>query len=181
MGNLNFDELDDLFSGGGAPAFKFEKIGDAVTGTITDIEVRQQRDFDSGEAKVWSDGKPMMELVLTLKTDLRDDSIEDDDGERRVFCRGVMLTELRRAVRQAKVKKPEIGASVIILHSGLGEAKKRGFNAPKLYTVDYTPAAAKAVEDMFDDQADTDSNDGDASLSAAEMMAKLRKKEQAAS
>jgi len=151
MSNLNYDELDDLFSGGGAPAFKFEKVGDKVTGTIVDLEVRQQRDFDSGELKVWDDGKAMLEMVLTLKTALRDSDIEDDTGERRVFCRGVMLTAFKNAVRKAKVKKPEVGATVTIVHDGLGEAKRKGFNAPKLYSVEYVPAKAAQVDAMFDD------------------------------
>lgn len=149
----NYDELDDLFSGGGSPAFKFEKIGDTVTGTITGIEVRQQRDFDTDELKTWDDGKPMMEIVITVATSLRDATIEDDQGERRVFCRGAMLTEFKKAVRKTKQAKPAIGGRVTITHSGLGEAKKKGFNAPKLYTVEYTAPSEAAVEDMFADEA----------------------------
>jgi hypothetical protein len=141
--------LDDLFSGSGAPAFKFANVGDTVAGTITDLQVRQQTDFDSGELKVWDDGKPMMEIVITVATALRDASIEDDDGERRVFCRGAMLTALKQAVRAAKEQKPKVGAKVAITHSGLGEAKKKGFNAPKLYTVDY--AAPDAMDAVFDE------------------------------
>ena len=140
--------LDDLFAGSGAPAFKFDTVGTKITGTITDLQVRQQTDFDSGEPKVWDDGKPMMEVVITLATSLRDKEVEDDDGERRVFCRGAMLTAMKQAVRAAKEQKPVVGAKVTITHSGLGEAKKKGFNAPKLYTVEY--AAPDAVEALFD-------------------------------
>lgn len=151
MNQQQYDELDDLFAGSGSPSFKFEKVGDRVEGIIDTAEARQQRDFDSGEAKTWDDGKPMMELVLTLITDLRDPSIEDDDGSRRVFVRGQMLTALRQAVRKAKARKPERGAIVTITHSGLGEAKRKGFNPPKLYTVDYVPSNAAAVAEMFGD------------------------------
>lgn len=151
MNQQHYSELDEMFSGSGSPAFKFEKIGDRLEGIIEDAEARQQRDYDTGEAKTWDDGKPMMELVLTLATDLRDPSIEDDDGSRRVFVRGQMLTALRQAVRKAKARKPERGAVVVITHSGLGEAKRKGFNQPKLFTVDYLPSSAAAVAEMFGD------------------------------
>ena len=148
---MSYDELDDLFSGGGSPAVKFTKIGDAVTGVITATEVRSQRDFDSGEVLTWDDGKEKKELVLTISTTLRDATIEDDDGTRRVFCRGQMLTAMRDAVRKAKAPKPEIGGKVTITHTEVGEPKKRGYNGPKLFAVTYEPPAAVAVTEMFDE------------------------------
>lgn len=160
--------LDDLFAGSGAPAFKFDTVGTKITGIITGLDVRQQTDFDSGEAKVWDDGKPMLEMVITLATSLRDKDIEDDDGERRVFCRGAMLTAMKQAVRAIKETKPVIGGKVTITHSGLGEAKKRGFNAPKLYTVDYV--APDALDSVFDDEpAAVDAAPADAAALLAQM------------
>lgn len=149
MSQQPYADLDDLFAGSGAPAIKFTSVGDSVSGIITDAEVRQQRDYDSNEPKFWDDGKPMMEVILTITTSLRDSSIEDDDGTRRVFCRGQMLTAMRDAVRKAKARKPEVGGKVTITHSGLGEAKKRGFNPPKLFTVAYEPPTAVQMDAMF--------------------------------
>jgi len=164
----SIDALDDLFAGSGAPSFKFESVGDTVTGVITGLDVRQQTDFDSGEPKTWDDGKPMMEIVITVATALRDPDIEDDEGERRVFCRGAMLTALKQAVRKVKETKPAIGGRVTISHSGLGEAKKRGFNAPKLYTVEYEAPSGVAVAAMFTEEAEP------AVPSQAELLAKAR-------
>ena len=144
------DELEAMFSGGGAPTFKFEKIGDSITGTIVIADPRQQRDFDTNELKFWDDGNKMMELVLTLQTTYRDATIEDDDGQRRVFVRGAMLTAMRQALSKAKVKAaPEVGARVTIAHTDLGEIKRKGFNAPKLFTVDYEAATSVEIENMF--------------------------------
>lgn len=151
---LNYDELDDLFAGGGAPAAKFAKIGDSITGVITNAEARQQTDFDSGEPLTWDNGDPRMEVVLTLSTTLRDPDIEDDEGERRVFCRGQMLTAMRQAVKKAKDKKPRIGGRITVTYSEDGEAKKKGFNAPKLFTVAYEPPNDVAVESLFDEPAE---------------------------
>jgi hypothetical protein len=148
MSQHDIDALEALFASG-APAFKFEEIGDKVTGTITNLDVRQQTDFDSGEPKFWDDGKPMMEIVITLATSLRDKEIEDDDGERRVFCRGAMMTAFRQAVRKAKDSKPRVGAKVTVTYSGDGEAKKARFNPPKLYTVTYEPP--DGMDDLFGD------------------------------
>jgi hypothetical protein len=159
MNQQQYSELDDLFSGSGAPVVKFTKVGDDVIGTISSIEVRQQRDFDTNEPKTWDDGKPMMEVILTLDTAERDRFIEDDDGSRRVFVRGAMLTALRQAVRKAKATKPEIGGRIAITHSGLGEAKKRGFNAPKLYDVEYEPADVVAVQEVFAEPVEQSSED----------------------
>jgi hypothetical protein len=148
---LNYDELDDLFTGGGAPAASFAAIGDSISGTIVNAEARQQTDFDSGEPLTWDNGDPRMEVVLTLSTKLRDPEIEDDEGERRLFCRGQMLTAMRGAVKKAKDKKPRIGGRITVTYSEDGEQKKKGFNKPKLFTVVYEPPNDVAVEGLFDE------------------------------
>lgn len=147
-----FDSINmsDLFRSGGAPAFRFDNVGDTVTGTIISAEAQQQKDYATGDLKFWDDGKPMIEIVLTLSTALRDPAIEDDDGDRRVFVRGQMLTALKTAIRKSSDSQPKPGARITVAYSGDGEAKKRGYNAPKLYTVEYTAAAQAAVEAEFD-------------------------------
>lgn len=147
---VSYDDLDSMFSGSGAPAASFKSIGDSITGVITDAVARQQTDFDTGVPLTWDNGDPMMEVVLTLSTSLRDPEIEDDDGARRVFCRGQLLTAVRQAVRQAKDKKPRIGGRITITHTELGEAKKKGFNLPKLFTVSYEAPNDVAVESVFE-------------------------------
>ena len=75
-----------LMGGGGAPTAKFPTIGTSVGGRITEKPfVQQQRDIDSGEPKFWNDGKPMMQLVVTVQTNQSDPSIQDKTAPRRVF------------------------------------------------------------------------------------------------
>lgn len=145
----NYDDLDDLFSGGGSPAIKFKNIGDSIAGTITALEVREQKDFDSGEVLTWEDGSPRKELVITVATILRDASIEDDDGSRRIFAKGNMFTAVRDSIRKAKAKKPEVGGRITVTYSADGEAKKKGYNPPKLYTAIYEPPTGVQMESMF--------------------------------
>ena len=54
---------------GGVGSAKFDAHGDCVNGTITETpELRQQTDFDTGAPLFWDDGKPKMQLVVTLAT-----------------------------------------------------------------------------------------------------------------
>jgi hypothetical protein len=176
---MDFNELDALFSGGGSPAAKFGNIGDSISGVITQAEARQQTDFDTGEGLVWDDGKPRMEVVLTLTTSLRDDSIEDDDGMRRVFCRGQMLTALRNAVKKTNDRGPRPGARVSITYSGNGEAKRKGLNAPKLYDVIYEASNDVAVAAVFEEPAEETNQSVEdliKDMDPAEIAALLKKK-----
>lgn len=156
---MAYDDLDDLFSGGGAPAVKFPTVGTSITGTITALEVRDSKDFDTGEVLTWEDGSPRKELVITVATSLRDASIEDDDGARRIFAKGNMFTAVRDSVRKAKAKKPEVGGRITVTYSADGEIKRKGYNAPKLYTAVYEPPTGVQVEAMFDEPSTTSTTD----------------------
>jgi hypothetical protein len=150
MNNDQYDEIDRMFGGGGAPAVSFKAIGDSVAGVITDLASRQQRDYEDNSPKVWADtGKPMMELIVTLDTGIIDPTIEDDDGSRRVFVRGAMLTAFGDACRLAKTRRPEVGGKVTITHSGLGTPSNPRFNAPKLFAIAYEPPTAVAMDAML--------------------------------
>ena len=140
------NELDELFGGGGAPALKFANIGTKFTGVITDVEVRDQRDFDTGVILTWDDGKPRKEIVLTLNTKERDPMVEGDDGVRKLYVKAQMFTALRDAIRKAGRVKPEPGGEIAVAYTGDGEAKRKGYNPPKIYAVAYKAPAAVALE-----------------------------------
>jgi len=98
-----------LMGGGGGPPSIFNKadgIGTIRRITIESWEYRAQRDDDGKgnyKIKTWdSTGEPMMELVVTGQTDLRDPSNEDDDGKRRVFIKGDMKKAVGAAVAAAE-------------------------------------------------------------------------------
>lgn len=50
--------------GSGAPFAKFAAMGDTLIGAFAGSARRQQRDFESGDPKVKTDGKPLMEEVM---------------------------------------------------------------------------------------------------------------------
>ena len=129
----NIPSTADLLAGG-APAAKFPTIGTTVKGTVLKAEVTQQTDFDSGEPKFWDDGKPMLQIVLTIQTDERDPDIVNDEGERRIFVKGQMLQALRSALRAVGARDITPGDTIAVQYTGDGEAK-RGMNPPKLYAV----------------------------------------------
>jgi hypothetical protein len=144
------DSVNDFLTGGGAPSFKFEKIGDTVRGEIVAAETRQQTDFKTGEPLVWRDGNPRMQLVITLATDLRDPENEADTGERRIFAKGQMLNELRTQLRSQGVRL-EVGGKLAVKYSGDGVPTERGLNAPKQFTVQYKAPERSAVAANVDD------------------------------
>lgn len=137
---------DFLMGGGGAPTAKFPTPGTTVSGRITQKPtVEQQRDIKTGDPKFWSDGNPMMQLVVTVQTELRDPTIDEDDGRRRLFVKGVMKNAIADAVRNAGARGLEVGGTLAVTYTHDGVAKERGMSPPKQYTATYTPAAVAAL------------------------------------
>lgn len=141
--------LDQFFNGGGgAPSFKFAKPGDSVTGKITDLQLVQQRAYSPtglGELKTWPSGDPMMQLNVTLQTDLRDPSLEDDDGKRRVYIDG---RRIREAVKDAYTKAGTdglaVGGTYTQTFTGYDPKSQNPQNPAKLYEVVYRPPSPSA-------------------------------------
>lgn len=132
-----------LMGGGGAPTAKFPTPGTVIGGRITEQpQLEQQRDIKSGEKKFWADGDPMMQLVVTVQTDLRDPSLEDDDGRRRIFIKGQMKNAVADAVREVGAKGLEVGGTLHVRYSHDGQARERGMSPPKQYVAKYVTAAS---------------------------------------
>lgn len=152
---MSITDPNDFLFAGGAKSAKFDDVGDKVTGVILTAEVAQQTDPETGTPKTWNDGRPVMQLVITLQTDERDG--DDDDGQRRLYAKGgnyevasgkgtALLPAVREAVKKAGAKGIEPGARLTVQHSGLGTKKKAAFNAPKLYVAKYEPGAAAPID-----------------------------------
>lgn len=134
---------DDFLLGGSVPSAKFPTIGTSVTGRITERPtVEQQRDYTTGDLKFWDDGKPQMQLVVTLATDQRDPEVTDDDGTRRIYVKGQMKNAVAQAVRAVGARGLEVGGTLTVTYSRDGERKNPRFNAPKNYDAVYVAAAA---------------------------------------
>lgn len=140
---------DDILMGGGAPTCSFPEIGTMWRGQVLGKEAQQQRDITTGKPKFYDDGNPMMQVVITLQTEVRDPAIEGDDGERRLFVRGAMLAAIKKAVKDVGAKTVEVGGTLAVQYTHDGE-KKPGLNPPKQFTAAYkAPVAAVAVDDLL--------------------------------
>ena len=147
---MSITDPNDFLFASGARSAKFENVGDTLKGVIVSAEVAQQTDPDNGTPKKWDDGRPVMQLIVTVQTDLREE--DGDDGQRRIYAKGgnyevasgkgsAMLVAIREAIKKAGASKIAEGATLTVQHSGLGVKKKAAFNAPKLYVAKYEPAA----------------------------------------
>lgn len=137
---------DDFLMGGGVTSAKFPTIGTTVSGRITERPtVEQQKDFTTGDLKFWDDGKPQMQLVVTLATNEIDPANPDDDGARRIYIKGQMKNAVAQAVRTSGARGLEVGGVLSVTYSADGVAKNPRFNAPKNFTATYTPAATVAL------------------------------------
>jgi hypothetical protein len=154
-------ETNDFLFGGGGKAAKFETIGDAVEGTITDAVVSQQTDMESNQPLTWPDGSPRMQLVITLQTTERID--DNDDGMRRIYAKGgkyevasgagtSLKDAIADAVRKAGAQSLTEGGTLKVGYSGEGKKTNRGFSAPKLYRAVYTaPVKSVDASDLWDE------------------------------
>lgn len=149
-------DINAFLMGDGTKSAKFENVGDKISGTITAAEVTQQTSIDDGTPKTFDNGDPMMQLVVTIVTDLRED--DDDEGTRKLYLKGskptTSLGAVREAIKAAGAKGLEIGGTLSVAFTGEGEPIKRGFNPPKYYAAKYTPPPAldqAAVDDIFGD------------------------------
>lgn len=151
---------DFLFAGG--KSFPFDNIDDAVEGEIISCALRQQTDLDDGTPLTFNDGTPRMQLVVTLQTKLHES--DEDDGIRTVYAKGgrydvdsgsgtSMRDAIAEAVRTAGAKTLEEGGTLVVVHTGLGKKRNKGYNAPKLYTAGYrAPKAAVSAAALFSDE-----------------------------
>lgn len=149
------------FLSGGAPAAKWAKVGDTFEGTVLSWEMAQQTDYDSGEPAVWSDGKPKMQLIITVQSEptgftyegLRYDRVElpDDDGIRRLFVKAGLQSAFRLAKQKQKFNL-EAGALVKVTRTKDGPKSNPKYAAPHRYQVEWTPAAQNPKAGDFLDQ-----------------------------
>jgi hypothetical protein len=112
-------------------------IGDTVTGTIIDSEVRQSRNFDDNKLEFWDDESPRLQIVVNLQTDLADDA--DDDGVRSVYVKwwGSSRKAFLTAVKEAGATDIEPGGTLTASYTGDGDQPDRKKSAPKLYAFGY--------------------------------------------
>lgn len=152
---MSTEAQDALLGGGGAPSASFLELGTTIRGKIVAIGQVQQREFKTNVPKVWSDGTPMMQSVITLETEQDD---PDDNGYRRVFVKPAMAAAIREAVHKAghDPKSPMEGGILAIRYSGDGPSPGSGMDGPKQFQAQFTPPVAKAQDAMMDGYDDSE-------------------------
>lgn len=141
---------DVLMGGGGVPAVKFANPGDTVTGRIiAPPQAYQVRDYDpknpgAGTPKTYPSGDPIMGVYVDIATDLRDPSIEDDDGTRRLYIEGRYIkADVAAAVRTAGAPGLEVGGTLTV--SFTHREDPNDTRSRKYWQAQYSPAGNTAL------------------------------------
>ncbi len=130
------DRASNFFDSGSASC-RFSNIGDVHQGKVLAFEETQQRDIKTKAPAVWPDGNPKMMLVITLQTAERDEAIDDDNGERRLYVNkpSGMFAAIKTAIGKQTFA---VGGQLAVKYTGNGKSKSPGFNPPKEYVAKYT-------------------------------------------
>lgn len=150
--NQALPDANDLLVGSSIPSLSFKdaKIGDSFTGVITDLRTVQVRNYeDPTKLEFWDDGKPKLQIEVTLATDYANPSDPDDDGSRRVFLFGQKLRAAQDEMRKKGIKKLERGSKFTITLSGTKPATNKRYNDVKLYTIDLEPGTSDPAVDAL--------------------------------
>lgn len=137
--------LGDLLAGNSAKAYfgANSQPGDSVTGVIEKIETTQINDFQTKQPAYWNDGRPKEQIHVIIQTQLRDPSVDDDDGRRSLWIKGwgIQLKAFREACRQAGVKIPKPGDTITERFVGLGQ-QGNAPQPPKVFEFHIEPASS---------------------------------------
>lgn len=137
--------LGDLLAGNSAKAYfgANSQPGDTVTGVIEKIETTQVNDFQTKQPAFWNGGRPKEQIHVIIQTQLRDPSVDDDDGRRSLWIKGwgIQLKAFRDACRQAGVKIPKPGDTITERFVGLGQ-RGDAPQPPKVFEFHIEPASS---------------------------------------
>lgn len=129
------DEAAQGFLDGlGAPALAFPAEGTGYIGQVLSATTTQQTDINTGGGLTFGDGNPKMQLVVTLATGERLESIEGDDGERRWFTSFGAAKALKAALKAARTDLAE-GVTIAVVFDSTDKPATKGLNGAKHYAV----------------------------------------------
>lgn len=144
--------VDDLLQGGGSPSLSFKdtNVGESYEGVITATRAVQVRNYeDPTKLEFWDDGKPKMQIEVTLQTKYLDPSNDEDTGERRVFLFGQKLTALKEELKKKGLTKLEVGSTFKITLVGTKPAKNPRYNDVKQYGIEIIPSKSDSGVDAL--------------------------------
>ena len=150
MNRMTNDDINGFLMGTGGRSASFKSINDRTWGDIVHAELRQQTSFEDQTPMFWDDGKPRMQLVITLQTTEQED--DDDDGVRKVYAKGQMLNAIRAAIVKAGERQLRVGGQLLVQYVSDAEPKKRGMSGAKQYFAKYSPpVTAVSAGEMYDE------------------------------
>ena len=134
--------LADKLASSGGIYIKWADLGQGVvvTGTVTAVNVRQCKSYDTGDLETWNDGTPKEEVLVTVTTTERLDA--DDDGNRNIVLNlwGQQRNALAKACRDAGRAEPLPGDTfAAVWTSGAGGSKD-----PRQFAYKVTPGSGLA-------------------------------------
>lgn len=138
--------VDDLLAGSGSPSLSFKdaEVGHSYEGTIAELRAVQVRNYeDPTKLEYWDDGKPKMQIEVTLQTDYNSADDPDDDGRRRVFLFGQKLRAAKEELAKKGFKTFEIGMGFKITLSGTKPSQNKRYNDVKLYSIELSAATTR--------------------------------------
>ena len=167
--NLARGTLEDFYNqptGGSAPSVTskfFNKrpqgswLQMSVLSDATNADVRQQQ-TPQGVPQTFRDGRPKFVLVVKVIVTGSSDGThvaEFPDGEATIWVKGTLADELRRAMTAGGDASgyPKGGAQIVMQSAGEKPSRTPGFNATKLYTLQYA-GPVMAAEAIANPQAD---------------------------
>lgn len=124
---------------------KFDVIGSSIQGTVkSEPRERQQTKFGTQDLAFWPNGDPMMQVLVDLQTDRREDPT--DDGERTLYVASKnMKRAISDAIRAAGATDLMVGGVLTVQFVGNDPASKNPQNPAKMYAAQYTaPSTAFA-------------------------------------
>jgi len=130
-------------------SFKDAKVGDVFNGVITELKTVQVRSYDSGEPEFWDDGKPKLQIEVTLATDYLDPSLDEDDGTRRVYLFGQKLAAAKQEMKAKGFSKLEKGMKFSIKFTGTKPSSNKKYNDVKLYGIEIDAATSNPDVDAL--------------------------------
>jgi hypothetical protein len=155
----------------GIPAVAFEAKGDVVCGEIIRVAASQQTDFTTKAPLFYEDGKPRMQIVVTLRCREGDYTPNGptDDGMRKLYIKGQMQVAVRDAVVAARADGLAEGGTLAVKWDDEKPPEKRGHHPQKLYVAQYKPPApANAVTDLLGTNGSAARTDASVTAPAAE-------------
>jgi hypothetical protein len=147
--NEALPDPNDLLGSKSVPSLSFKdvEVGTKFEGVITDLRTVQVRNYDDpNKLEYWDDGKPKLQIEVTLATKYIDPSLDEDDGTRRVYLFGQKLQAAKAEMKAKGIDKLEKGFGFAIEFVGTKPSSNKRYNDVKLYAIEVT--ASKSNPDV---------------------------------